>query len=159
MMKKYKISVMGLGKLGLPLVAAVASKGHQVLGYDVLSEKIDAFQKGVFFFELSLEELLQEYSENIRFSNQIESCVDSEIIFVVVPTPSKEDGSFSVDFIRLAFENLGKELKKSEKFCVISLVSTVLPGDTAKLIETLEASSGKKCGVDFGVAYNRLSLL
>jgi UDP-N-acetyl-D-mannosaminuronate dehydrogenase len=65
------ISVLGLGKLGLPLLAAVASRGYQVIGYDVDPRKIESCRRGRIAFEPGLSELLHQNKERIKFTSNL----------------------------------------------------------------------------------------
>lgn len=152
-----RISIVGLGKIGSCLVSAYASAGHQVTGYDIKEELVNAItQHRAPFPEPQLQELLTEHAAKIRATNTISRAVeDSDISFVIVPTPSLPDGTFDTTFAEKACESIGAALKNKNEFHVVSIVSTVLPGDSyKKLIPVLERTSGKKSGVGFGYAYN-----
>jgi UDPglucose 6-dehydrogenase len=74
---------------------------------------------------------------------------------VIVPTPSDERGSFSLQYAAWAFKEIGKALAKKNGYHNIVLTSTVLPGSTRQaLLPILEKESGKKAGRDFGICYS-----
>ena len=84
-----------------------------------------------------------------------EAVQQSDISFIIVPTPSDDRGAFSLQYAAYAFKALGQALKQKEGYHVFVLTSTVLPGSTRHgLLPILEQESGKKCGVDFGMCYS-----
>jgi UDPglucose 6-dehydrogenase len=151
------ISVIGLGKLGASMAAAFASRGLNVVGVDVNQQSIDAVNEGrAPVQETQLDETISANSERIRATLSHEDAVlNSDISFVIVPTPSDERGSFSLQYAEWAFRELGKAIGKKPAYHNVVLTSTVLPGSTRQaLIPILEAESGKKAGRDFGVCYS-----
>jgi UDPglucose 6-dehydrogenase len=151
------ISVFGIGKLGLPLAAAAANKGYQVIGVDISQAVIDAVNSGKSrYYEPGLSELVAKVKTNLKATMDYSEAVNnSSISFIVVPTPSESDGSFSTKFVESVVEKLAKELKKKSEFHVVALNSTVLPGATERVLkQALEKETGKKCGKDFGVCYS-----
>lgn len=153
--KISKISVAGLGKLGLPLMAAIAKKGYAVSGYDCDERKLDAYRRGEFPFETGLEDLVTRYRFRMRFTHDLLDLCESGITFFVVPTPSLPNGAFSNAYLEKALTAFGTTvLKKKKGFHILSIVSTVIPGSMEHLKTLLEKASGKKCGQDFGLCYN-----
>jgi UDPglucose 6-dehydrogenase len=92
------ISVIGLGKLGAPLAAALASRGLQVVGVDADTAKVEALQQGrPPVFEPGLAETLAAARDRLTATPNIEDAVrHSEITFIVVGTPADSEGSFSL---------------------------------------------------------------
>lgn len=156
-MQPKTISVIGLGKLGAPMVAAFASRGFRVIGVDVKPENVRAISEArPPVFEPELEEYLTKNRERISATEDFEEAVlESDITFIIVPTPSNQEGAFSTEFVNDTGEKIGKVLAKKSEFHLVVLTSTVLPGSTSgDLLPVLETSSGKKVGVDFGLCYN-----
>jgi len=151
------ITVVGLGKLGSPLAATLAAKGFIVTGVDVNPGFIDAINTGKApVEEPRLQDMIDSGKERLRaVTNLAQAIASSDISFIVVPTPSKVDGSFSTEYACDAARDIAVGLKNHPGFHLVVLTSTVLPGDTERdLIPVLEAGSGKVCGRDFGVCYN-----
>lgn len=149
-------SIVGLGKLGLPLAVCLASKGFQVIGVDIDEERIKSINSGVSpVSETNLQEMLTRYKDSIATTSDYGYALkNSDVTFVVVNTPSNQDGSYSVKHLEVVCREIGKVLQDKD-FHVVSVVSTVLPltcEETLKPI--LEKYSGKKCGVDFGLCYS-----
>lgn len=125
-----KVSVIGLGKLGLPMAAFYASKGHNVVGLDVSEEMIRRLCLGECpIDETDLEPLLSR--QHINFTTSFADVTDSEIVFIIVPTPSLPNGRFSNEYIL----NVLLCLDAYEGLVVIT--STVMPGSCEREFKSL----------------------
>jgi UDPglucose 6-dehydrogenase len=152
-----KVSVIGLGKLGGSMAGCLASRGFSVVGVDVSPKAVDALNAGrAPVQETGLDDLIKSNRERIRGTQSHEEAIrNSELSFVIVPTPSDERGAFSLQYAAYAFEAIGKALAKHDRYHTVVLTSTVLPGSTRfSLIPILEQFSGKRCGRDFGFCYS-----
>ena len=152
-----KVAVIGLGKLGLPLAALLATSGNEVLGFDLSSSQRKLIGSGAFDFkEPRLNELLFSSKETLTIVDSIaEAIQDVELVFVIVPTPSMPSGEFTNEFVINALNEIGTAIAGSNKRIVIDIVSTVMPNSCAgELSEALEVSSGRKIGEDLGLCYN-----
>lgn len=152
-----KLSIIGLGKLGAPMAAVMAHKGHMVVGVDVNPDYVAAIQQGhAPLRETGLEEMIQANRERLSATTDYEQAVlATEATFIIVPTPSDPDGTFSLRNVMIAAEKIGAALRKKQDWHLVVLSSTVMPGSTGgKLRPALEAYSGKKCGEGFGLCYN-----
>lgn len=157
MKNNIKISVIGLGKLGLCTATCFASKGYDVIGVDINDQLVNDINSGKSpIEEPGLQELLSQSVSNIRATTSIPKAIkETDVSFIIVPTPSNEDGSFSNGFVISVIEEIGKALITKDSFHVVSVTSTVMPGTTASIVKPLlEELSGKVCGVDFGLVYN-----
>lgn len=151
------VSIIGLGKLGGSMAAGMASRGLNVIGVDINRAAVDAVNRGEApVQETGLGEMIAANQERIRATTDTTEAVQqSDISFVIVPTPSDERGAFTLQYASYAFKALGQALKAKDGYHVIVLTSTVLPGATRHgLLPILEQESGKKCGPDFGLCYN-----
>lgn len=153
-----KIAVIGLGKLGACHAAVMAYKGFNVIGADINREFVDKINRGEApVFESGLQTLIDSCANRLKATTDVAFAVkNSDVTFVIVPTPSDEEGRFSMEYALKAAEKIGEGLKESEaKFPVVVMTSTVMPGDTKeKFVPTLEKFSGKKLNKDFGVCYS-----
>jgi UDPglucose 6-dehydrogenase len=152
-----KLSIIGLGKLGAPMAAVMAHKGHMVVGVDVNADYVAAIQQGhAPLRETGLEEMIQANRERLSATTDYEQAVlGTDATFIIVPTPSDPDGTFSLRNVMIAAEKIGAALRKKQSWHLVVLSSTVMPGSTGgKLLPALEAYSGKKCGAGFGLCYN-----
>lgn len=150
------ISVFGLGKLGFPMVACFASKGYRVIGYDISPETVKSVnERKPLIYEPGLAELVKKSGDLSATSDYRYAIENSDITFIIVPTPSQEDGSFSTKYVESAVEQIAIGLKNKSNFHIVVITSTVLPGATEGVIKPLlEKVSGKKCGKDFGLCYS-----
>jgi UDPglucose 6-dehydrogenase len=151
------ISVIGLGKLGAPMVAVFADAGFNVIGVDVNSSYVDALSRGEApVEEPRLQEFLDRNSGRIRATTQTSDAIlNSHMTFVIVPTPSLENKLFSNEYVLSAIQQIGESLRDSDKYHVVNVTSTVMPGSTGGVIrEVLEDSSGRAVGANLGLCYN-----
>jgi len=151
------LSVIGIGKLGLPLAAYYAHRGCKVIGVDVNKAVVEAVNKGKSpIYEPGLAELLKNRHGRLSATSDTRFAVEnSDITFILVPTPSEKHGGFSTKYAEEAARNIGEALKSKSNFHVVALTSTVMPGTTETVIKPiLERASGKRCGVNFGLCYN-----
>jgi UDPglucose 6-dehydrogenase len=152
-----KLSIIGLGKLGSPMAAVLAYKGHTVVGVDINPGYVLALQQGhAPVNEPGLEEMIQANRCRITATTDFDKAIrETEATFIIVPTPSDPDGTFSMRYVLDVAEKIGAALRKKEEWHLVVLSSTVMPGSTGgKLLPALEHWSGKKCGEDFGLCYN-----
>lgn len=155
-----RIGIIGAGKLGSPMAAALASKGFDVLVCDVDPVKVRAINEGrAPVSETGLQELVADNRERLRATDSIEQVVRfADVTFVVTATPSAADGRFSLEYILPVCREIGRVLGKplgKAAFHPVVITSTVMPGDTwGPIREALEQQSGRVCGESFGLAYN-----
>lgn len=152
-----KLSIIGLGKLGAPMAALLAHKGHTVIGVDSNPAAVAAIQEGrAPVNETGLQEMILAGRERLRATLDYEHAIlSSGVTFIIVPTPSGPDGAFSLRHVEAAAEKIGAALRHKPEWHLVVLSSTVMPGSTGgSLLPALEAHSGKKCGRDFGLCYN-----
>jgi UDPglucose 6-dehydrogenase len=159
-MKKKRISVMGIGYVGLCTAVGFASKGYYVVASTHDAEKAAKINKGVPpFHEPNLQKLLEETIHDGHLKcliNQTEKAVlETDLTFNAVGTPNKPDGSIDLQFIEASTHDIGKALNKKSTYHVVVIKSTVVPGTTQDLVKSiLEKESKKKCGPDFGLCMN-----
>lgn len=151
-----KISVVGLGKLGLPLSASIASRGYGVIGVDINKRTVDDLNFGrTSLNEPHLLDLIRKYKKSISATEDLRNAVlSTEITFIITPTPSMANGYFSLKFVTPVVKEIAKTLKVKKGYHLVVLSSTVMPGSTDKLKMLLEKYSGKICTKDFGFCYN-----
>lgn len=139
------------------MAAAIASRGHDVIGVDINHQAIDALNAGrAPVQETGLQALIEANRSRLRATMSHEEAIrESELSFVIVPTPSDERGAFSLQYVAFAFREIGKALASKNERHTVVLTSTVLPGATRHgLLPILERHSGKRAGADFGVCYS-----
>jgi UDPglucose 6-dehydrogenase len=154
---QMSISVIGLGKLGAVLAGVMAEKGHEVVGVDVNPASVAAINRGASpVREPGLDEMIHRNAARMSATTNVaEAIARTDITFVVVPTPSGPDGTFSLQYVMNAVEPIAQGLREKSGYHVVVISSTVMPGSTGgEVLPLLERISGKKCGPDFGLCYN-----
>jgi UDPglucose 6-dehydrogenase len=153
-----KVSVFGLGKVGVPLVASLAKGGHDVIGVDVFSAPVEALNSGkVVTNEAGVHERLAGLPPGrvCATTDAMAAVRESEISFVIVPTPSNTLGGYSLRFILETCTTIGNAIKAKGSYHVVAIISTVLPGSSERyVIPALEEASGLTAGQGFGYCYN-----
>lgn len=150
------ISVIGLGKLGAPLAACLASRGFTVIGADLMPRVVTCINEGrPPHQEPGLGDLFTRCQGRLSATTDARAAVrDSNATFVVVPTPSEADGRFSLRFTLDVCDQIAKVLR-DKAYHLVVITSTVMPGSTGGPVKhRLEQVSGKRCGPDFGLCYN-----
>jgi UDPglucose 6-dehydrogenase len=139
------------------MAAVIASRGFYVIGVDVSHRAVELVNAGhAPVQETNLEETIAANRERLRATlSHREAILNSDVTFVVVPTPSDDRGAFSLQYAAWAFREIGRALKEKDGYHNVVLTSTVLPGSTRYgLLPILENESGKVCGRDFGLCYS-----
>ena len=152
-----KISVVGLGKLGAPLAAVLASKGFRVVGTDVNPAFVDAVNNGKApVDEPRLQELIDENRSRLHATVDAAAAVaETDATFLIVPTPSDATGRFSNQFVLAALESVGQGIRRKAGYHVVVITSTVMPGSTGGEIRAaLETHARRRVGDTLGLCYN-----
>ncbi len=152
-----RISVIGLGKLGASMAAAFAQRGFDVIGVDVNQQSVDAVNQGKTpVQETDLDNVIAANKRRITATlSHKDAVLNTDISFVIVPTPSDDRGAFSLQYAEWAFKKIGKAIGEKKGYHNVVLTSTVLPGSTRQaLLPILEMESGKRAGKDFGLCYS-----
>jgi len=156
-MDQFNITIIGTGYVGAVTGTCLAELGNRITFVGRNREKLDLLDSGKTpIYEPGLEELLTTNKERVKTTTDLSDAISkTDIAFICVGTPSKEDGSIDLQQINDVSVTIGKSLAESEKYHTIIVKSTVLPGTTEKLvIPILERESGKKAFIDFGIASN-----
>ena len=141
-----RVSVVGLGKLGLCLAAVLASRGFDVRGIDVDQTKVDAVNRGnPLVYEPRLKGLIKSNAKRLAATTRYDGEVaDTDATFVVVPTPSDGSGAFSLEYVEPVMDKIGLELASSRRYHLVVLTSTVMPGSMEGVVRpALERASGR----------------
>ena len=146
----YKIAIIGLGYVGLPLAVAFGEK-YQVVGFDIHSERIANLKKGI---DTTLECTSQEIANahQLVFTDDLTQIKDCTIFIITVPTPVTKDKKPDLNLLLTASKMVGGVIKKGD---FIIYESTVYPGCTEEdCVPILEEFSGLKYNQDFYCGYS-----
>jgi len=144
-----KISVIGLGYVGLP-VAVAFGKSHRVIGFDLNQSRIEELKKG---YDRTLEVEDDDLAAtDIMFTCDAADLKSADFHIVAVPTPINHANQPDLRPMLSASKTIGQQLKKGD---IVVFESTVYPGATEEEgVPILEAESGLTCGTDFTVGYS-----
>ena len=146
----YKIAIIGLGYVGLPLAVAFGEK-YQVVGFDIHSERIANLKNGV---DTTLQCTSQEIANahQLVFTDDLTQIKDCTIFIITVPTPVTKDKQPDLNLLLTASKMVGGVIKKGD---IIIYESTVYPGCTEEdCVPVLEAFSGLKYNQEFYCGYS-----
>ncbi len=153
-----QISVFGLGKVGITLSACLSAVGNKVIGVDVDRDLVARLNSGAFHAcePGVMERLAIAGSENFAATTDVTRAVhETDVSFVVVPTPSNVLGGFSLRYVLRACRGIGSAVQAKAGNHVVAVVSTMLPGSSdLRVIACLEETSGRKIGEGLGYCYN-----
>lgn len=144
-----KLSLVGLGYVGMPIAVAFARK-VKVVGFDLNAQKIELYKSGID----PTNEVGGEVVKNtkVEFTADASKLKEAKFHIVAVPTPVNDDHTPDLRPVEGASRLLGQNLVKGS---VVVFESTVYPGVTEDIcVPILEKESGLKCGVDFKVGYS-----
>ena len=144
-----KLSLVGLGYVGMPIAVAFAKK-IKVIGFDLNEKKIELYKQGIDQTKEVGDDAIKQTS--VEFTSDETKLREAKFHIVAVPTPVHDDHTPDLTPVKGASEILGKNLTKGS---VVVFESTVYPGVTEEIcVPILEKESGLTCGVDFKVGYS-----
>lgn len=147
--KKEKISLIGLGYVGMP-IAVSFSKKVEVIGFDINKHKVKQYQMGIDPTKEVGDENIKNCS--VDFTSDEKRLREAKFHIVAVPTPVNADHTPDLTPVEGASRVLGRNLTKGS---IVVYESTVYPGVTEEIcVPILEEESGLKCGIDFKIGYS-----
>lgn len=147
---KEKISLVGLGYVGMPIAVEFARRGIKVIGFDLNKEKIETYKSGTDPTAEVGDETIK--NTTVEFTSDEADLRKAKFHIVAVPTPVNSDHTPDLSPVEGACRILGRNLAKGS---IVVFESTVYPGVTEEIcVPVLEKESGLKCGVDFKVGYS-----
>ncbi len=149
---KYKIAVIGLGYVGLPLAHAFSEK-YEVVGFDIAQWRIDELNSGFDrTLELNAVQVKESITNGMRFSADLDAIADCNVYIVTVPTPIDSSNRPDLTPLIKSSESVAKVLKKDD---IVIYESTVYPGVTEEVcVPVLERDSGLTFNKDFFAGYS-----
>jgi GDP-mannose 6-dehydrogenase len=153
------VSVFGLGYVGCVSAACLARLGHKVIGCDVNPQKVQLINAGQStIVEDEIGDIVRVSVAEKRLSatdDALATILNTEISLVCVGTPSNENGSLNLDYVKACCISIGESLARKTDYHVVVIRSTMLPGSIREtVVPALEKASGKVAGKDFGLCIN-----
>jgi UDP-N-acetyl-D-glucosamine/UDP-N-acetyl-D-galactosamine dehydrogenase len=146
---KEKISVVGIGYVGMPIAVAFA-KYANVVGFDINEEKVQSYKKGIDVTKEVGDDVIRQTS--VHFTSDEKELKNCKFHIIAVPTPVSTDKTPDLKPVIGASKTVGRNLVKGS---IVVYESTVYPGVTEDIcVPILEAESGLKCGIDFKIGYS-----
>ena len=151
-LKKYKIAVIGLGYVGLPLVIEF-SKKYSALGFDINKKRVEELNEGIDRTnEVSNSVLIDRLKNGLIITDNIEFLSPYNVYIITVPTPLDKLKEPNLNFLEKASVTVAKHLRKND---VVIYESTVYPGCTEEFcVPVLEKNSKLKFNIDFYCGYS-----
>lgn len=153
-----KISIFGLGYVGLVNAVCLAKEGHEIIGVDINPQKVHMVNTGSSpITEAKVEEMLQaQVAEGrIMATDQPEQAVaQSDMSFICVGTPSTAHGALDLTQVEYVCQQIGSALKRANKPYTVVMRSTMLPGSAQRMAELLADISELTLGQALSVACN-----
>jgi UDP-N-acetyl-D-glucosamine dehydrogenase len=145
------IGIVGLGYVGLPLGVAFAEAGHEVVGLDVATQRVDAVNRGESYIEDITSQRLAGLAARIRATTRYADLAHSDAVIVAVPTPLTSNREPDLGPLIGSARSLAGVLQKGQ---LVVLESTTYPGTTRGTLVPLLEESGLAAGTDFNVAFS-----
>jgi len=150
-MTKYKLCVVGLGYVGLPLSLLSAEKGNSVSGFDIDVSIIERLRHGRCTIQnKDIEQKLEQQYRKINFNDDPAIIADAEVVIVCVPTPVDKKHQPNLEPLRSACESIAAQMKPGQ---LIIVESTIFPGTMEEIVLPILSQRGFKVGVDFWLAH------
>jgi GDP-mannose 6-dehydrogenase len=153
-----KISVFGIGYVGVVSAACLADDGHEVVAVDLDPAKVSAVNAGISpIVENGLDEIIARAVKSRRLratTDGQQAVLDTDASFVCVGTPSDETGAVGLKYVKGVCADIGQAIRHKQSFHSVIIRSTIVPGTMDEsCIPVLEEASGMVAGQDFGVGY------
>jgi len=152
-----KISIFGLGYVGVVSAACFAELGNEVIGVDISDYKVDTVNnKESPIAEQGLSELIAKQVEQGRLiatKDYKKAVLETDVSFICVGTPPKDSGDLDLSILERVCSQIGSVLQEKENHIIV-IRSTIFPGSFEKLKKILEESSGKIYGKNFNLITN-----
>ncbi len=152
--REYKVGIIGLGYVGLPLMWTFHQENMPVIGFDIDEKKVDCIKSGTPYIQHLGKDKMQALAESdlCDATSNFERLGEADALLMCVPTPLDEHREPDMKFVEITTEVVAKYLRKGQ---LVVLESTTWPGTTEELIiPILEKGSNLIAGKDFYVAYS-----
>ena len=152
------ISIFGLGYVGCVSLGCLSKNGHNVIGVDVNTTKVNQINSGkATIIEKDIDKIIKEGHDSGRINATTDfkkAILETDISIIAVGTPSTPHGHLELAHIFNVARDFGEALKDKNDFHIVAIRSTIMPGTCKKISEIIEEVSGKKRNNHFAVIDN-----
>lgn len=147
------LGIIGLGYVGLPLAAAAARAGFNVVGFDVDLSKIEKLAKRQSYIDAVSDDAIGEFSNSGKFvaTSEFSQLANCDAIAICVPTPLTKHRDPDLSFVEATARIIAQHLRKGQ---LVVLESTTYPGTTEEVVKPILEGAGLKSGRDFYIGYS-----
>lgn len=151
--RDYRIGVIGLGYVGIPLVLSACKAGFKITGFDIDARRVDQINRGESFIKHIPTEAINEAVKGGRFvaTTDFDKLKDVDAIIIAVPTPLSKQREPDLSYVESTADAIAPRLRKGQ---LVVLESTTWPGTTDEVMRPRLEKSGLKSGVDFFLAFS-----
>ena len=150
--KTFKMGIIGMGYVGLPLALEFAQKNIQVVGYDINEHKVSQLNQGISYIQDISSDTLQSISSNVfSATSDFTSLADVDVISICVPTPLRKTKDPDMSYIVNSIQTITQYLRPGQ---LIILESTTYPGTTEEAVLPQLEETGLMVGKDFYLAFS-----
>lgn len=154
-----RIGVFGMGYVGVTTAGCLADLGHRVVGVDVVEAKLELLRKGRSpIVEEAISEIIERVVDDGRLTvtdDAGRAVAETDICFVCVGTPSRQDGSLETRYVEQVTRQIGDALRSKDGHTLVVVRSTLLPGTTRNLVlPVLEEATGEAPGDRYDVVFH-----
>ncbi len=151
--RNYKVGIVGLGYVGIPLALSANKGGLSVIGFDIDAHRVEQINKGESFIKHIPTSALTEAVKKGRFeaTTDFDRLKDVDAIIIAVPTPLSKQREPDLSYVESTAEAIAPRLRTDH---LVVLESTTWPGTTDEVMRTRLEASGLKSGADFFLAFS-----
>ncbi|MEM7351930.1 MAG: nucleotide sugar dehydrogenase [Acidobacteriota bacterium] len=151
--RNFRVGVIGLGYVGLPLGLAFAESGFPVLGFDIDAKKVEALAAGRTYIETLDEARLEEVvrQERLTATSDFSRLAEPDALLICVPTPLDRHREPDLSYVETTVRHIERHLRPAQ---LVVLESTTYPGTTEELVLPILAGGDRRCGDDFFLAFS-----
>lgn len=151
--KQYRVGIIGLGYVGIPLALTACKAGFPVVGFDIDARRVAQINRGESFIKhIPFEAIAAAIrEERFRATTDFDELRDVDAIIIAVPTPLTKHREPDLSYVESTARTIAPRLRKGH---LVVLESTTWPGTTDEILRPIFEATGLKSGVDFHLAFS-----
>ncbi|WP_199089660.1 nucleotide sugar dehydrogenase [Bosea sp. ASV33] len=151
--KRYRVGIIGLGYVGIPLALTACKAGFPVVGFDIDAQRVAQINRGESFIKHIPTEAISAAikEERFRATTNFDELRDVDAIIIAVPTPLTKHREPDLSYVENTARTIAPRLRKGH---LVVLESTTWPGTTDEIMRPIFEQTGLKSGKDFYLAFS-----